>query len=156
MGFAVIAIACLFCKFTMLIGIGLLILLTTNLFRGKIATYGSKSHFSDSRILGSPITFGIGNSGLRIRAENFDARVGWEMVHSWSLCDSWLTITTQHAPRLYFPIDNLREEGVLASVIDLCHEYGTLRDLREVIEHYELLVDSLDSDQLKTDGQPKE
>jgi len=120
----VIGVVCLFSRYTLLIGLGLLVIAATAVFIPKIMPSSARSMFRRHKYLEYPLTYGVSNQRLWIKGSLIDAGVHWTMLVVWREVEGWLILSPSGIPPLYFSLSRLKEEGLYERVRFMAKSHG--------------------------------
>jgi hypothetical protein len=118
------AIACLFSIYTILLGIGLIVLLALGLWMPRLIPGTAAKIFHANPMLQSDIRYGVDNTGLSIDCDTLTARVPWRGIAVWEEKCGWLRLAPNGMPECWFKITELKEAGVYDRVLALCRSNG--------------------------------
>lgn len=120
-----IGVLCLFSRYTLLIGLGLLgtaafaVLLPKMIMPG-----GSRRIFRGHKYLQYPLTYGVSDQRLWIKGTLIDASVHWTMLVVWREAEGWLILSPSGIPPLYFSLSRLKQEGLYDRVRFMAKAHG--------------------------------
>jgi len=120
-----IGVLCLFSKYTLLIGLGLLGIGVVAVFVPKILPSSSRSIYRRHVYLKDPLTYGASQEKIWVRGVQMDASVQWPMLVVWREIEGWLVLSPSGIPPVYLSLARLREEGLYDRVSELAKRYGT-------------------------------
>jgi hypothetical protein len=124
----VIAIACLFSRYTLIPG-ALLLLLTAlgawvpHTFHGTATRW-----FRDSKLLKHELTYGASERGLWVRGPDLSAWAAWHLLGHWRIRGDWLMLPCNGIPTVFLPVSELQAAGVFEQVMALVRTHGTAFD----------------------------
>lgn len=120
----VTGIACLFWKYTLMIGIIIVALTILALFMEKLIPKTAANNFEVMRYLHTELTYGVSEKNLWVKGEQLFVTIGWELVVTMEEREGWLRISANSTPSMWFQIAQLKQEHIYDNVIGLCKKHG--------------------------------
>lgn len=114
----------LFWKYTLVIGVILIVLFAFGLLVPSITGFGARHTYRRTPFLRELLTYGISDRALWLIGPDLEVRVGWSSVHVWDERDGWLRLSPYGAPALWFPIRKLKDAGVYDQIMELCARHA--------------------------------
>jgi len=126
----IIGILFLFCQYTLILGILMLVLTIIALYKPSLIVYGARQEFRSYLLLRYTLTYRVSDSGLSVEGENgFYANCNWEN-HTYCKEDrGWIILTGTGMPLLFFPTTKVKQDGVYDSIMEYVKKYSN-RDER--------------------------
>ena len=122
--FFVVGVSSLFWAYTFIVGLIILSLLFLSMVAPRVINYGSRMTYRTNKLLREPITYGITQDELSIKAKGVDLRVSWERLSVWRENQNWLILSPLGIQPLYFKIDELKQANIYDSVLNLATKHG--------------------------------
>jgi hypothetical protein len=119
-----IGIALLFTKYTLILGVILLLLSVLDQKMKKVFGKTLRGMFESHKHLHQPLTFGLSKSRLWMHGETIDTSTSWSLLSSWQLTRGWLVLTPHGSSQLFFPVAELEDAGVFYQVLELADKHG--------------------------------
>jgi hypothetical protein len=114
--FLVAGVVCLLTPYTLLLGIGLLVLAVLALFTPLIIPGGARDRFRKTAYLQDALTYGVSEHKLWVKGSTIDASVPWSMLYTWREIEDWLVLSPNGIPPIYLSLARLRNEGLYGRV----------------------------------------
>ena len=121
-----IGVILLFWSYTFVLGVLLLGMLGIEILKPSLIGMTRKK-FSDQPNLHGPILYGVSNSRLWIRTEMGQQSCVWGNLVSWVEYETWLRLYPNKMQPLNFRVDDLKEGGVYADVLEKINSTGATR-----------------------------
>jgi hypothetical protein len=125
---ALVAVACLFWSYTLLLGVVLLVSEALAIWLPRTFPGTGARTFRESKLLGQPLTYGVSESRLWVYGPALRVEVGWKYLQVWRIREDWLALSGHHIPTLYLPMSLLAAEGLLDRVLELARTHGKAFD----------------------------
>lgn len=122
--FLALSMACLFWRYTIALGIGLLLLWLLVFFAtwmGGIAkgmSYRFYPHFSETR------SYGASQEAFWLRSATVEGSVRWSRLWTWRETAGLLVLRAREMPPVYLPLEGLRRDGIYEAVLALARRHG--------------------------------
>jgi len=129
MAFGVIGAALLFWKFTISLGAGILAV-GTFLWAMRERSREIRKHYEELREPPGRVRVGATESGYWIRGDEFSAETTWNRVINALELNDMLLVQSWSMPRVYFPIQELRDAGVYNAIHALVDDRSEVRRAR--------------------------
>lgn len=115
-----IGIACLFCLYTIVIGLFLIvfIILTPFLIRRIPGTVAN--NYKKIYVLRAENLYGVNENDLWMKNTKSFVKVSWKLAQVWDEKIGWLRIASDTNGNFWFPVDELKNAGVYKRVKRLC------------------------------------
>jgi hypothetical protein len=111
-GIVVVALACLFSPYTMLLGVALLALAALATFMPQFFPGTAARNFRQFRYLDGPVTYGADADGVWVRTPDFSAKAAWRHVTVWRERNGWLILQGSGFPPVLLPIAALKAQSI--------------------------------------------
>ena len=111
-----VAVVLLFTKYTLLLGLILLVLAVVGLLAPRVVSSVTRRTFRQHKYLRDALTYGVSEQRLWVRGARIDASVPWSMLITWREKEDWLVLSPSGIPPVYLSLARLREEGLYGRV----------------------------------------
>ena len=122
--FFVIGVACLFWKYTLIIGIAIIAITALAPFMEKRIPQTSANTFQIMKYLHNELTYGVSEKKLWVKGKEISVEFAWEHAVVWGERGDWLKITGNHTPTIWFKIAQLKNEATYDNIIQLCEKHA--------------------------------
>ena len=119
-----VAVVLFYSKYTISLGIGLLLLCSLRLFTPKLLKVGTQSTFNDIKFIKEELTYGVSEKQLWVYGQHLKVNLDWEYAKVWDERSGWLKISSDHCPVFWFKISDLKNKEIYQNVIELCEKYA--------------------------------
>jgi len=122
---AVVGVLCLFSKWTLLIGILVLMIAAFIVFMEvKGWRFALPQSYRDSVHLHSPVTYAVSEEAFSITGDLLDVHSKWANLKVWRKTGVWLILTPHALPPLFFKVSDLERAGVFGELMELVRRNG--------------------------------
>lgn len=114
----IIGIGMLFWKYTMSLGIVLLLFIAISFFMMKVIKNQkwldklSNDRYRENIIIHSPLFYGFNEFGFTVRGKYFNANAAWHLVYSYNNNGKWVRVFVPGLITLYYSVPEMKEQGV--------------------------------------------
>lgn len=114
----IIGIGMLFWKYTMILGIAILLVFSISFLMLKIVKNKkwidklSNDRYRENIIIHSPLFYGFNDFGFTIRGKFFNANAAWHLIHSYNSNGKWIRVFVPGLITLYYSVPEMKEQGV--------------------------------------------
>ncbi|WP_136805850.1 hypothetical protein [Desulfosediminicola flagellatus] len=122
--FILIAVCMLYSKYTIVLGVSLLLFSCIRFFAPRLLKLGIHSIFSEVKYIKEELTYGINEKQLWVYASHLKVNLDWEYAKVWDEQAGWLRISSDHCPTFWFRVSDLKNKGIYEKVISLCEKYA--------------------------------
>jgi hypothetical protein len=119
-----IAVLMFYSKYTVALGIALLMLCSLRLFSPKLFKVGAHATFNEMKFIKEELTYGVSEHQLWIYGPHLKVNLDWEYAKVWDERSGWLRISSDHCPTFWFKTSDLKNKEIYQNVVDLCERYA--------------------------------
>ena len=119
-----VGVACLFFPYTFLLGVAVLTLAGIALIAPHYLPGTAARAYREMLYLHGPVTYGVDQDGLWVRAAGLSTEVAWRHLTTWHERGGWFILRGSGFPMLIFAVDALQAAGVYAHVRALAERHG--------------------------------
>lgn len=113
-----VGVACLFWSYTLLIGIGILLLTTLGGATYRLTGWAARRTYRQLPHLHERTTYGFDDDGVWLSAPSIEARAPWRSLYLWDERSGWLRLNAYGLPAFWFPIAKLKKAGVYEAMME--------------------------------------
>ena len=117
-----IAVLCLFSKYTLVLGLVLLLFGLLSVVMPRLLPVGAAATYRDSRYLQHELTFRVTDLQLSITSSELECRCTWKNLMVWRERNGWLILSPDGMPQLLLAVQGLKDAGVYDAVLALARE----------------------------------
>ena len=119
-----VCISLFFSKYTIGIGILLLVIIIFYFRLPKSSMWVNKKNFREIRYLQYKITYGINEKQYWIKSKLFEATATWKNLKIYKERLGWLLLISDGIPTVCLPIKKLKKNNIYDDVTKLCKKHG--------------------------------
>jgi hypothetical protein len=121
---ALLGVALLFSKYTMLIGILCLCLTVFGRFMSRFFPGVSTNSYREMPFVRHKTTYLVNEQGLTVKSRGRKIFVRWSGIGTWQQKNGWLSVGLPWFPQCLFRISDLKQAGVYDQVVARCRTHG--------------------------------
>ena len=122
----ILAVACLFWSYTLLLGIVALAFCALLLWMPHTLPQTAARRFRDSKLLGHTLVYGVNEREMWVRGPGYSATAEWSYLRSGSIRGQWLVLWCEDFPPICLPLSELSAAGLRSRVIAMARAHATI------------------------------
>jgi hypothetical protein len=121
---AILGVFCLLWSYTLLLGVGLLLLTFIALAIPRLLPAGRASVYRSTPHLQRPFTCGVSDTEIWVDTPLLKCVSKWENLVTWREIAGWLMLTAKGMPSAFYRIEVLQRDGLYERVMTLARSHG--------------------------------